>query len=234
VLSPTLSLGARLKPSPIDTLYFRSGLTSRLPSLSDRFYSIPGFFEPNPNLRSEKTSSALLGWESALSQNLQQRLESIYQHKRDLQLLVAIDQARYQVQNTQSADLLHLRHQLDLNLGRFTFQNDLLFTRTQVGPLKNPLAYSPLFTHRIGSQALWGALSMGVFFRSQTSSRGPSGRSLGGHSLVDFEGSYLLSARPWTLELSWAVENVLDRAVDLIEDYTADGRRLSLGLVARM
>lgn len=233
-LAPTMNVGARWEQASRDVLYARGGWTTKLASLSDRFYSIPGFFEPNPNLGTEQTSSLLVGWETPLSERITQRLETLYQHKRELHLLTSIGGGKYQVRNADSADLLHLRHKVQIELSAFALSSDLLFTSTQVGAAGNALAYSPAFMHRLRAGWTEGRWNLGTTLRTQTSVRATSGRTLGGHGTWDWEAAYNLRAAPVELEFSLTLENTLDRSIEWIEDYPVEGRRVTLGLVARL
>ena len=233
-LAPMANAGARWEGASRDVLYARAGWTTKLASLSDRFYSIAGYFEPNPSLGTEETSSLLVGWEKPISERVTQRLETLYQHKRALHLLSSIGGGKYQVRNVDSADLLHARYKLQAEFGAFALSSDLLFSSTQVGATGNALAYSPAFTHRLRAGWTQQRWSFGTLLRTQTSVRTSSGRTLGGHGLWDWEAAYALRAAPVELEMSLTLENTLNREVEWIEDYRAEGRRVTLGLVARL
>jgi outer membrane cobalamin receptor len=175
-----------------------------------------------------------VGWEKPLSDRVTQRLETLYQHKRDLHLLSSISGGKYQVRNVDSADLLHLRHKLQAELDALALSSDLLFASTQVGATGSRLAYTPTFTHRLRAGWMQGRWNFGALLRTQTSVRTSSGGTLGGHGLWDLEGAYSLRTATLEIELSLTLENLTDRAIEWIEDYPSEGRRVVLGLVARL
>lgn len=121
---PEGALGLRLELSPEFRFFHRSAYTRRFPTLSDRFYTLAGLSEANPNLTPETNYSFTLGIETTVLNRLQNLLQLTYQLSEDIHQFLPVSPTKlgpfgdpiYSTQNAGFGQMLTLFHNIQVDV----------------------------------------------------------------------------------------------------------------------
>lgn len=228
--APEGSVGLRRALSdPAHSLFARVTYSRRVPSLSDRYYVIPGFYEGNAALRPEKDWSAAFGWDFK-GQEFSHRAQAFLQYRSDTHLPVRLPSRVMSVLNSGDAqvaslwDTLHYRSRTG-----WEFSNSLGLNHSWVASTGSAFPYLPaiLDVASAGFSPI-PSMTFRVLARFSGKTNGPwEGAVLPGYGVMDFEIEKEVGEG---LQASVRVENCLDRSYEVVWDYPAQGRGLSLAL----
>ncbi|MBL7715563.1 MAG: TonB-dependent receptor [Bdellovibrionales bacterium] len=208
-------------------IYFRAGASRRTPSLLDRHYGIAGFFVPNPNLKPEFTTTAILGWQKdsgdlTLGSRFQGQQITDARVMQGLQPVNA-GKARILSWATDASFQWNAEHRLN---------SSFLVNLSELeapGRSTEPFFGLPAWT-QIGSwdwdKGRWGT---SLAYRWTSGFKNSFGPSVGPTVYADWSGRYRVNS---TFEVGARVDNLWDANVRLAADYPRLLRRFSLLLSA--
>ncbi len=270
---PTASLGARREwrerspevnsissGSRIFSTFARLSYSRRLPSLVERYYEMPGFFTGNPDLKSERDWTALLGVEKK-EKTWETTLQGYGQYRDDSILAVGVPSPV----NLGSASIFALTHTAQLRPAPlFHLTHSLTWTSSKVSAMGAPFPYLSDFIGLLSTKILFGKVlfakvspwagqfesnnpgSFEVSFRYASGAiADPTGSTrVSGYGVLDLGFQCRLlsygeggigsgSGRKTGPSLDWTgrVENVLDRPIELVRDYPSPGRVFSMAIM---
>lgn len=149
---PSLQLGAVWRPGLTGleslSLFFRPSYQSRLPSLTDQYYSMPGFFIGNPNLAPERIGSLRLG-QVVEFKNWSTQNEFIFSRRTNTQIfapdavMVEGDPwPRATMINSGSSQMVAFRHQFKASITHFlAIHHSLQLTTSLIDSTGQPFPY---------------------------------------------------------------------------------------------
>lgn len=235
---PQASLGARWR-----WIGVQIARAARVPSLTDRFYVIPGFFNGNPALRPEGVWSAQLQFTPIESERFDAGLTALAQHRTDAVVATGgfpgtvINGGDAQVASVsarvrwQAFENIEIEQSGAWNASRWADRGGpfpLLPAWVGSGELR--IFGSGLGVARFGARA-W-QLSLG--YRTQSDSVGGAlGGSIGGFTAWHLRAELAPKLGIWNELRIWAsLENLTDRSYEVLAQTPALGRALVVGLQA--
>ena len=118
---PEAAFGARYEFSQALRVFSRAGVNRRFPTLVDRFYTLPGSSQGNPNLDPETNYSVTVGIDSDVAGKLNNLLQLTYQESEGVQQYLPISDGSsvYMVQNSGNGQMLSLFHIVKVELTKW-------------------------------------------------------------------------------------------------------------------
>ncbi len=227
---PGASVGVRrdLEEPPVEVAtsnlfqwFARGSFSKRFPSLLDRFARYSGYIG-NPALKPERDWTLLTGLDFRRG-DLETTLELYSQLKQEASQLVGTSP-----QPIGSARVFGVHHRARFEpVPSLTVSNGLMLAHSRVLATGRNFSYLPAVTDviQIELEILKsdpeGVANVGI--RTAGKRQAPSGRDLPGYALMDAGARVTLRK---TLELSLRLENLLDRRIELVEDFPISGRTL--------
>lgn len=224
------------------TYFGRLSLSRRFASLVDRYYEIPGF-QGNPGLQPEKAWSTLIGWEIK-----DPRYEILFQeygqYRQDAQVRLGVPSPF----NAGHATFFALMNTIKYKaISWIVISNDFTFTKSRLSLSGESFPYQPRAFDILNFKLNPGyspslPLEADVTFRFSSGAvtgaqlAGGGAERVPGYGLLDLGlKSRIFGASPapasQTLDAVFKIENAFDRVFELVKNYPALGRVISVALV---
>jgi len=227
---PSMSLTGQKSFNQKSRLFIKLSYSSKVPSLVDRYYEMPGMFQGNPNLGLERAVTFLVGssWDE---KNLQNKIQIYLQRLNSVQLPVQASDSLMSVENQGSAQMLALLHSIRYQITpKVALSNSLSLTQSYVFQTNQPYYYQPMateiFTLDIQPFEILRETRVGVDFRAQSSRvYNDQGERLPGVSVFDFWATYGSSQS--ALNFGMRVNNGFNKETETVKNYPSQGRSFS-------
>lgn len=224
---PVVSVGLSRLETWGGEAYVRVGISRKVPSLLDRNYSLPGLFVPNPDLKSERVTTAILGWNresGAWTTGIRFQGQAI-QDARVLSGLQPINGGTATIASVAFDGGFQWTSENRLNYSFLVNLSEIESPSQGKGAFMGLPAWTQVGSWDWNS-GRWGS---SLAYRWTSGFRNSYGPSVGPTVYADWAGRYRVNS---TLEIGARVDNLWDADVRLVADYPRLVRRFSLLLSA--
>jgi outer membrane cobalamin receptor len=226
---PSGSLGARAEYGAAAT-FARLSFSRRFPSLTDRYYQMPGFFSGNPSLQAEEDWTSILGEE--FHRGIFDATFQAYLQTRQNAQVQTVSSGVYSVTNQGTANIYSLLMQFAVHPQNWLdLSSETTYSHSHIDQTGGAFPYVPDWISLLGvsvHQLKWSVRGIARFSTSALAST--RGDRVAGYGYFDLEARGKIMDR---LELSGRVENLLDQAVELVRGYPL-GRTFSLVAIGQL
>jgi hypothetical protein len=208
---PEASIGVRHEDGTERATFLRLTTSARIPSLADRYYSIPGF-SGNPGLTPERDWTGILGEEFHTGGPLSGGFQLYGQLSENAQVSTPNT-----VLNEGTAEIVALQANARYELTSWlTFTDAFALTGSQISATGGAFPYLPAVSNSLGATVHGRRWDAHAWLRLAGSATVQPGEEVAGYGYLDLDAS----ARVWNgVSVSARVENVFDSPIQLVKDY---------------